>query len=281
MISLVALVDCVNDIEPMPRSAVKLAEVLGSPNSTIDTIAEVIAFDQALTALVLQFANSVFSGSRTTVSTVREAVIRLGGGRILARIAGKVTSKYMKLPLQTYGYEENELWEHSVAAALAAQLLGSHVKCAVPPLAFTAALLHDFGKLLLARYADPDVMEEVWKNVYAQDGAVTCDAAEKEILGFSHADVGAAIASMWQLPEALVVAIRDHHTVNASDSLVTDCVKISNIVARCIGVGIGNEGMNIFIDDGISTRLGISKESFEKLCAQTAVRFKDVLDAYA
>ena len=86
---------------------------------------EIVQFDEALTASLLQSANSSWSASRSEITTVRDAVIRLGASPVLALTLGMTVRRQLLDSLPQYGLGEGELWRHSVAASLAAELLTS------------------------------------------------------------------------------------------------------------------------------------------------------------
>ncbi len=265
-------------LEPLPPTATRLAQVIADEKSTINDASEIIKYDQALAADVLRIANSSFSASRRSIGNVRDAVIRLGSGRILEMLVSKRVKGVMKQPLVQYGYSEDDLWRHSVASAIAAENLSRYVKVSISGISFTAALLHDIGKLIMVRVFPVEEMKKTWHIM--DEKQVPWAVAEKEVFGFTHADVGAHIVQLWKLPDAIENAIRNHHAVDTDFDSVTDSVRIANMVARAIGQGIGYEGMSVAMDSGITDRLKLSREDFESLCVDTAQKLEDVLKMY-
>lgn len=277
MITLQSIMSAVGTMAPLPPTAPKLAAVISDDTSSVDDVADVLQYDQALTIDLLKFANSVMSASSRTIATVKDAVIRLGGARVLQRVVGKHVQGIMAAPLAAYGYQENDLWRHSVAAAVAAEQIGSIIKSKSGGLSFTASLLHDIGKLILGRTAPAEDMSAIFRMVFDEPLSLTSEQAEKRVLGFSHADVGAEIAQSWQLPQPIVDAIRNHHSLNNVGEPVTDTVKVANIVARTIGEGIGNEGMSLIVDGELSNRVGLTHDQFEILCIRSQRSLSQVL----
>jgi putative nucleotidyltransferase with HDIG domain len=280
MITIQRLMDMIGELSPLSPTGPKLAQVVADQNSTVDDIASVIRYDQALTLDILKYANSVMSSSARTIATIKDAVVRLGGARILERVVARHVKGIMQSELASYGYSEKDLWRHSVAAAVATEQIGSLTKSKTAGLSFTAALLHDIGKLILGRAAPFNDMESVFRMIAAEIPPVTCEQAERSVLGFSHADIGADIALSWQLPATIVEAIRHHHSTNYTEEPVTDAVKAANIVARTIGEGIGNEGMSLAVDADLGKRLGLSRDQFETVCANSSRRLSTVLSMF-
>ncbi|MGB7569633.1 MAG: HDOD domain-containing protein [Chitinivibrionales bacterium] len=280
MIDIKNIIAEIKGLDPLPPTAIKLAALVGDGNSTVDQIVEVVRYDLALTADILKFANSAFSASQRKIVHVKDAVIRLGGARILEQVLGRRVQGKLKTMLPAYGYTEDELWRHSVAAATAAELLNASATIHISGISFTAALLHDIGKLIIGRVAPQADMESLWAMVSSAAAGCPVETAEKKVLGFSHADIGAQVAGAWQLPEAIVAAIANHHAVDGTADPVADSVKIANIVAHSIGEGLGNEGMSMAIDDTVVDRLGLTRDAFENLCARTACKYRDVMKMF-
>lgn len=264
MTGIIALQD-IHSLAPMPGSVARLAAILGDPDSNATRVAEVIEFDQALTANVLRLANSAWSGAPRHIETVRDAVLRLGGARILELAAGQYVAGPMRSPCQGYGLGECELWRHSVAAALAAERLGRFAEAAVPGTAFTAALLHDIGKLVLNRHIRPEALPQLYEAVSSQK--ITYLEAERELLGTDHAEVGGEVARAWKFPDTLVHAIERHHDPDIEPDPVLDAVHIANAAAKLAGVGLGSEQLNMKASKEAAVRLRLSSAGLESLCA--------------
>ena len=281
MITMDEIIKKAGELEPLPLTAIKLSKIIADQKSTINDIVEVIQYDEAITAKVFKYANCVFYAGNRSITTLKEAVIRLGSGRILEYSIGGHLKKQFKTPLPTYGYSEDDLWRHSVASAVASEvLINSFIKKHISGITFTAALMHDIGKLILVRAASEEDMSQIWDMVQNESSPCTCEQAEKEVLGYSHADIGAELTRLWKLPVEIVRAIHFHHSVNKAFDPITDVVRIANIVARSIGEGIGKEGMNLAIDDNISDRLELTKESFEKICITTSEKLEIILEMF-
>jgi putative nucleotidyltransferase with HDIG domain len=278
MIDRERICQLMGELSPLPQTAVRLAALLAQKNWSIDQCVEIVKYDQALTAGVLKYANAASEAPRCEVTEVRDGVIRLGGGRILEEVLRRHFRRDCTSALPSYGYDERDLWRHSVAAALAAEILSAHLTLSLGGLAFSAALLHDIGKLLLARAAPREDMEAVWAAVSRE--RCSCERAEKEVLGITHAEIGAEITRQWGLPESIVMSIARHHAVNDPADPMTDCVMVANVVARSIGEGIGYEGMSIGADATVGKRIGLSKEKLELVCSRTRARFQEVAEEF-
>jgi len=233
----------IDTLAPMPASVVQLATSAMDQKCSANEIAEIVEFDEALTANLLRLTNSVWGKTMTPIMTVKDAVVRLGTGHILKFAVGQQIARPMSSCCKGYEIEEHGLWKHSVCAALAAEQLSNYLFEPVPKLAYTAALMHDIGKILLSRYIDPNIIEDIRSIIKTDD--LTFIEAEKKILGTDHSEIGGAIAEHWKFPPQLVTAISCHHDPDAAPDALLDIVYISNTVTKNVGVGLGAEGMNL------------------------------------
>jgi HD-like signal output (HDOD) protein len=220
------------DLEPIPMSGTKLANLVADPDSTLEDIIEVVSLDQALTARTLRAANSAASAARSQIATVKDAVVRLGRSAIVALGFGVKVRQQLQQALPEFGLAENILWRHSVAAALVTESMGVLGKVPIPPESYAAALLHDIGKLVLARFLDPDLLTYLRRA--GEEGRCSPIEAEMEILEVNHAELGGMIARHWGLPTTLALGIQYHHTPNDDLPPVCHVVCVANHLAKVI-----------------------------------------------
>jgi len=259
-------------LAPMSASVSRLANMVLEPDATSGEIARVIELDGALTANVLRWANSAWYSARVPIQSVKAAVVRLGMNNILKLAVGSCLASPMKKSLPGYELVENELWRHNVAAALTVEHIGEFTNTAVHPAAFTGALIHDIGKLVLSRHLDRQIIGQIQELVKMEN--ITYFEAERQILETDHAEVGAAISGYWKFPESLTRAIEKHHDPEPEPDNLLDMVIIANTVAKLIGVGLGNGQQNININEEVILRQGLTLSELESLCSLV----KDKLD---
>jgi putative nucleotidyltransferase with HDIG domain len=256
----------IEQLAPMSNSVHRLAKLVSDPDTPVADITRVVELDEALTSNLLRWANSAWSRSQNPVHTVREAVIRVGAGNILKMTVGEKVRRSLGQASPAYALDEHQLWRHSVAAALAAESLHLFTDHPVSGAAFTAALVHDIGKLVLGRHLDAEALREIRRLM--DEEKLTYIEAEFRVLGTDHAKVGGLVARHWQFPETLVRAIELHHDPDASPDPVLDTVHVANLVAKLIGEGLGSEELNLRASSEAPRRLGLSSSGLESLCAQ-------------
>ncbi|MBM3831793.1 MAG: HDOD domain-containing protein [Verrucomicrobia bacterium] len=119
---------------------------------------------------------------------------------------------------------------HSVAAALVTEVIQPHIKVPLPAEAFTAALLHDIGKLIMARFLSTDILELMHQA--RTSGKLTVLEAETKILQVHHGELGGIIAQHWKFPERIVRGIIYHHNPDQGNDPICDIVYVSNLGAK-------------------------------------------------
>ncbi len=229
------ILKAVKDLPPMPKVLFKIQKLLLDPNSDAKQVAEYIETDQALAARVLKMANSPFYGMSGKVSSVQHAAVILGFKTLgeLTTLAG--FSDFMGKRLPGYNYNSDQLWKHSLAVALAARIIAEKINPKLTNEALTAGLIHDMGKIIL----DPYVLEhrEVFDE-FVEDENQTFMVAEKQVLGFDHAEIAFEICESWKFPAPLGQAIKYHHRPSLSDgSEMAFILHLADYIAVLSGSG--------------------------------------------
>jgi HD-like signal output (HDOD) protein len=280
VIDPVALIAAARTLDPMPRSVARLATVIARGDWAISEIEEIVSFDPALSGRLLQFANSAASASLVPVVTVRSAVIRMGVGTLLAFATATTTRRQLQRAIPEYGLGEDDLWKHSVAAALAAELMQPFTRSPIPPEAFTAAILHDIGKLVLARFIDPPHLAAL--SAARQDLSRPDGDLELEVLGSTHATLGGLIAREWLLPDRLARGIEFHHTPDDGRDVLCDVVHVADAAANALGIGATLDSRTRDrVLPSVAGRLGLTDDGFRRLCEKLSAQLGDMLERFA
>jgi len=251
----------------MPATAARLMPLLQSPHASVDQIEDILRYDPGLTANILKLTNSAYFGLPSQVSSVRQAVLLLGWKRLLQLVMTMCMSAIMKKPIPGYELPRGELWRHSVAVSVAADLLIASLNINDVDEVFTAALLHDIGKMVLGSY----VLEDLAKIKEMVSKGISFEVAEYVVLGTNHAAIGARILQSWSLPQELVNAVRWHHDPDSCEShcMLSDVVHVANIMSCCIGYGKGCNGQAAEPSFEVIERLGLTQNHIDQLSEQT------------
>ncbi len=272
------IMDQVDAFPAIPGSALRLLELLDQADASIQDIEDVLRLDPGLTANVLKLTNSAFFGLPSKVGSVKRAVLLLGLKKLKQLIMASCVSAVMDKDIPGYDLPAGELWRHSIAVSVAAEGLVRELDIESGDDIFTAALLHDVGKLVLGQFIDDD-----YGAFRAAAGHnVSFECAEKEVLGTDHADIGARILEQWSLPAELVHAVRWHHNPElATDILpMTDIVHVANMLCLMLGIGVGREGLQYQPSPVVTRRLGLKPFHLEKLASQTIQTMGELADIF-
>ena len=274
MIDLDELIRKVRELRPLPASAVRLAALIHADIVDLELIAEVVAYDQALTLTLIRAANSAFDAGLMQVSDPRDAVFRLGMGRVLALSVAASAGPLMRVELPLYGMDEGGLWRHSVAAAAVAETLPDFCEEELPLATFAAALLHDVGKLIIGRFLRPDSLAAMRRLQTEQ----RCDSlqAEREVLGMHHGELGGAIAQHWGMPDSIIKGIAFHHEPDKGRELICDAVYLANHIAKAIGARSPQPNPQ----PEVLRRLGLPTAAIAELGAEATKRFVAISARY-
>jgi HD-like signal output (HDOD) protein len=204
-------VAAVHALPPLPQLYWKLTAELRRPEATSASAATIIEQDPAMSARVLQLANSPYFGFGRAVRTVRDAATRLGLEQLRSALLALVLSA-AKMPLRPPpGFTMEALQNRSQhVAGLAAAML-SHPE--ERKTAFSAGMLHHVGYFVLA-----GGMPEDFARVLAAAAAAErpLPQIETEVLGCNHAEVGAFMLTLLGLPLPMVEAVAHHHHPSSS-----------------------------------------------------------------
>lgn len=198
------LVRRLDDLPPAPKVLHTLQRLLALPDSSIEKIAEVVKLEPGLSARVVRMANSAHFGRGAQVADIVEAIQRVGIVGVQELVTFAVASQLVGRPLNAYRMDAQSLWFRAVACAIAASSLAEHSEVERSD-AYTAGLMHGLGLLVIDRYA----AKEKKGRVFASSGyPVDFAPAEREWLGFSHAEAGAALLEMWGFSPGVAAAVR-------------------------------------------------------------------------
>lgn len=206
-LSVDEIVRNVSQIASAPEVALRAYRMLRDPFFSAVQVGQIIRLDPGLTAQVLRVANSVYYSPRKPVETVPHAIAMIGAPNVRALLISVAASASLN-QIAPPGFQLNTFWQHSVYAALVADHLAA--ACLVEdrePL-FVAGLLHDVGRILLFQQCPEVAVRLLNTAIDAADGQWEI---EHGLLGFTHADVGAALLRRWQLPEHICEPVGCHH----------------------------------------------------------------------
>jgi len=257
------IINIANHIPPFPKIAMQVMKMLEDPKVQPKDLADVIQYDSAITANLLRTCNASYFGLPRKVSSLDEALVLLGQDALKDILIASSSARFYKGGAgEGYQLEQGDLWKHSVAVAIMSKAISRHFQGVEPGTAFTAGLLHDIGKRFLSSFVASD-FKKIMDRTYI-DG-LSFMAAEREILGMDHAELGALIMGKWDFSEEMIAAVRLHHDPQAllKDPL-TALVAMANTLVISMGVGVGADGLSGAMQGEGVKRFGISNLDLDR-----------------
>ena len=221
-------------------------------NSSVSTeeLAKVIKRDQAIAIKILRVANSALYAHGDRVDTIHKAILRIGTEQIRQAVLNIAVVEHFGGATAGGRMRSDWFWEHSIGCGLLAaaitRLRGQKPE-AVDAM-FTAGLLHDIGRMILA-----EQLGEAYTRVFewSQKLGLPLEVVEMRLLGVDHADLAERVLRAWKFPPDLFVPIALHHLSIANirrhaPSRVEDAatIALANRLAHAMGVGTsGNDAI--------------------------------------
>jgi HD-like signal output (HDOD) protein len=200
-----SIVGSIRNLPSLPAVYAKLQKIIKDDNSTVSDVAKVVSADSALAARVLQIVNSAFFRLARRISSVEQAVTYLGFKAIRnLALAVEVFTRWPGAGGSIVDLDKLQLHVHAVAAGTTALA----EKTPYSDDAMLAGLLHDIGYWVLVKEC-PDELRAAAK--HAAEAQIPLYQAETQIIGASHAEIGAYLLGIWGIPYPVVEAVAHHH----------------------------------------------------------------------
>lgn len=235
------LLEKCNDLPSPPGVADQIIHLSSNANSDIDTLAEIVSFDPALTAKILRVANSSLYARRTKTENIQQAVVMFGWeGTLNLALSFSLVGKMKD---DGDGLDYSYFWKRSLATAVACRCLAGATDYAKKEELFLPGLLQDIGMLAIDK-VHPDLYTGIKEKQKDHQSLI---AFEKSKLGFDHAVVGAWLLNKWDIPEKITELVSASHGNNLefiSEENITaaKCVAFAGVLADCITFDHTDEG---------------------------------------
>lgn len=235
------ILDRIEEIPTLPVIATKVMDTINHPLSDAKGIGDIIRNDQALSAKVLRMSNSAFYKGLSDITSIQTAVARLGIMQIRRMVLTlSVFDTFAASPGEDFSLRD--FWAHSIAVATAARQIGDRI--AAPELEdlYTAGILHDIGKVIMASHLKPSFDAVILR--LKGEPRVSFHEAERELLRATHCQVGSWLAVKWNLSRKIQNVIFAHHepildtgTFTRDVLLFPAIVHVANHLAKKHGFG--------------------------------------------
>ena len=269
------IINRIDDLPTLPRTVLRITELVNDPKSSAKDLARVITDDQILTARLLKLVNSSFYGLPQRVSTVTGAIVLIGFDAIRNLLLTTSVFDLFAARNKKKQQKQEKYWDHSLGCAVGAKVIGNYLRHDNIEELFVAGLLHDIGKIVEMMF-QPDEFSKVVAVIKRKN--ILMVEAEDKILGYSHAEIGKLLAEKWNLPVKLVQIIAHHHQPNLAGSFALEAavVHLADIFCRALNMGFGGDNKIPPLDRLAWESLKIKTAAFETIMETMQSEYDDI-----
>jgi len=258
----------VDKLVSLPDIYYRLEEAIVDPRSTTDQIAELLRSDPDLCARMLRMANSAFYSFPTKIETIERAVSTIGLRQIRELVLiTSVVKAFEGIPPGSVNM--TTFWEHSVAVAIMSRELGTCARIPNADSFYIPGLLHDIGRLVMYLKL-PLLMHDLLQQRAASGQPMYL--LERNILDYSHAEIGGRLLEFWKLPQSIWEPVVTHHDprMGGEFSLAASAIHIADAWVNTNRIGSSGSGFELALDPEALERLGIEIEAVEQIGPEAA-----------
>jgi putative nucleotidyltransferase with HDIG domain len=210
------------------------------PNTTSEDMGKLISSDPSITVKILKVVNSPYYGFPSRITTISHAIVILGFNTVKSIVMSVSVFSSFNTTGSEGGLNLEKFWEHSISVGACTEVMAKTSGFSAPEEFFICGLLHDVGKIIFLQN-----LEEEYAAVIAEAKTrkIPLRQAEEELLGFTHADVGAYLLDQWKLSKTFVAAVRFHHNpaLAGDEAKLAAIVHVGDVLARCLCLGNGGD----------------------------------------
>lgn len=261
-----------------PTVYMRLKNAIDDPESSFKDFECLINSDPGLAARLLKIVNSPFYGFESSVETVEHALTIVGLNQLTDLVlATSVIHQFKNIPKEFVTMDA--FWEHSVACGLGAKLIARQLRMGDLDRFYIAGMLHDLGHLSIYKKA-PEKARKIFG--LSREKKIHLYEAEKIVMGFTHADVGAALLKAWNLPSRLLEIIACHHHPLKAKNHPKDAAIIMLADTFAYELKLGGSGEKIIPkpDPEIFALLNFSRNQLDLIHEELQETFHETIDMF-
>jgi HD-like signal output (HDOD) protein len=247
--------------------ALKLMNILAKEDYSIAQVAQIIVEDQTLSSHVLRMANSAFFGGLSKITTIRDAIVRLGARQVTHVVTVVTQSQQYHTQDKTMAVYMQTLWKHALGCALGTKWFAE--KTGYKELAqegLLAGLLHDIGQLFVLK-----VLEDVQAS---EPRMILSKPVLVEVLQHMHVEQGTMLMQHWHIPEIYGEIVRQHHaeTYDTNNAILL-MVRLVDMACKKVGIGLHPDPSIVLTTTAEAQALGAK----EMVLAELEIMLEDAM----
>ncbi len=269
----------VRSVFSLPDIALQINELISTGEASNGELEQLILHDPALTAKILKFANSAYFGFSGRIDTVSRATSLIGHKELRNLvIATSVTSTFEGISSDLIDMET--FWYHSVTCGVVARLFAAYHKNKGQERFFITGLLHAVGKLILLSQFPKESTETLQ---FKDQGSHAIINAEREIFGFTHAELGAELLRLWKLPPSIWKIIEfQHNPLNGEEFKDDACIlhvatNFADCIRFCANSDINFDEIKPAYQPEVWNYLGLDSEVSQPIREESGSQIFDIL----
>jgi putative nucleotidyltransferase with HDIG domain len=265
----------VKDLPTLPRTVLRITELVNDPKSSAKDLARVITDDQVLTARLLKLVNSSFYGFPQKISTVTGAIVLLGFDAIRNLLLTTSVFGLFSKKVKTDIFRMELFWDHSLGCAIGAKVIGDYMRYDKVEELFVSGLLHDIGKIVELLFLPEDFGKVIST---AREKDILIVEAESRVLDYTHAQLGEMLAEKWNMSSKLVNVIAHHHQPALAGRFSKEAaiVHLADILCRAMDIGSGGDNKIPQLNNDAWNSLQLKISSIEPIAEELERQFKDI-----
>lgn len=238
--SQLTLVSRLKELPPPPALYQQLSKMINDPRTTAQSFGKSLAGEPVFVQKIIDLVNSPFYKFPQKVGSIENVVSLIGMQTAADLILIFSIISMFKADQNPVRYIIKSIWAHCLGAGILTRIIGKKMGLKNLDEIFTAAILHDFGKIIIASFCPEDYFK-VEKD--KQRGGVESVELEKDILGYTHVNAGKVFAERWKLPNIIQTVMQCHHTPYEAREykLETALVHIANVLSHSLHYGKGKD----------------------------------------
>ncbi len=250
------LLDMVDRMPAFSSSVTRILQLSSDINFSPKALVEAIDHDPVMTIKILKLVNSAYFSLSKEITSIKQSVVFLGINTI-KNLAITIAAMGMLPEKNSQYFDSSGFLLHSLGTATIARLLSLQlgVSSKLSSDYFVAGLLHDFGKVVLMQYRHEEMEQAL---ALSQRDSISLHEAEMTVMGTDHTVIGGLLGEKWQLPNELVLCLREHHNPVSSvdEAKMRDCVIAANLIVKHLKFGHAGSAVVGLMPDDVSARFG-------------------------
>lgn len=275
-----ALAQDAGSLFSLPEAALRVNELIRSPDHTSRDLAETVELDAGLTARLLRLANSPLFGHVGKIDKVSHAIVMIGERALRDLVmATSVTNVFKGIPEEFV--DMATFWDNSATCGVVARLLAARCGARDGERLFVAGMLHGIGRLVFYS-RQPERYRQVLKA--GAEGEAAILAEERRVFGFTYAELGAALLAAWKLPEFYQVVIanqlepRKAETFQKETAILHVARDMAASLAPSLKARQPAQAWQAGFDPDAGDMLGLDRDELERVRMDALGQAFDIID---